>query len=152
MLLFTYMRRELRHRLRQTIFVVVGLAVGIGLVLTVAATSTGVRDAQSKVLASLYGLGTDVTVTKTATTTQPQAGAAGGSTGGSAGAGGVVRGQPIDVLTPQGETSFDPSATSQVAKLNGVTAASAELELTDLKMAAVKTGSNVTPKIGRAHV
>ena len=40
-----------------------GLAVGIGLVVAVTAASTGVSTAQAKVLRSLYGIGTDVTVT-----------------------------------------------------------------------------------------
>ena len=61
---FTYLRRELRRRMRQAILIAFGLAVGIGLVITVTALSTGVRNAQSTVLHSLYGVGTDVTVTK----------------------------------------------------------------------------------------
>ncbi len=61
---FTYLGRELRRRMRQAIFAALGLAVGIGLVITVTAASAGVRDAQSKVLHSLYGVGTDITVTK----------------------------------------------------------------------------------------
>lgn len=40
------------------------LALGIGLVIMVTAASSGVKSAQAKVLASLYGVGTDVTVTK----------------------------------------------------------------------------------------
>jgi putative ABC transport system permease protein len=59
----TYLRRELRRRMRQAIFVALGLAVGIGLVVTVSAASAGVKKAESSVLASLYGVGTDVTVT-----------------------------------------------------------------------------------------
>jgi putative ABC transport system permease protein len=61
--LLTYLRRELRRRLRQTILVSFGLAVGIGLVITVTAVSRGVRDAQKTALANLYGVGTDITVT-----------------------------------------------------------------------------------------
>jgi ABC-type lipoprotein release transport system permease subunit len=60
----TYLKRELRRRTRQTLVVVVGLAVGIGLVITVNAASAGVADAQSQVLSSLYGVGTDITVTQ----------------------------------------------------------------------------------------
>jgi ABC-type lipoprotein release transport system permease subunit len=61
---FTYVRRELRRRLRQAIVVALGLALGIGLVVTVSAMATGVRDAQRSVLQSLYGVGTDITVTR----------------------------------------------------------------------------------------
>jgi putative ABC transport system permease protein len=64
----TYLRRELRRRMRQAIFVALGLAVGIGLVVTVSAASAGVKKAESSVLASLYGVGTDVTVTGAAPT------------------------------------------------------------------------------------
>jgi ABC-type antimicrobial peptide transport system permease subunit len=61
---FTYLRRELRRRMRQAIFIGLGLAVGIGLVITVTAASSGVKNAQATVLHSLYGVGTDITVTK----------------------------------------------------------------------------------------
>src|SRR5215472_5274166 len=40
-----------------------GLAIGIGLVITVTALSAGVSSAQGKVLSSLYGVGTDISVT-----------------------------------------------------------------------------------------
>jgi len=60
----TYLRRELRRRIRQAVFVALGLAVGIGLVITVMATSAGVAQAQDTVLHALYGVGTDITVTK----------------------------------------------------------------------------------------
>ncbi|MBO0806831.1 MAG: ABC transporter permease [Actinobacteria bacterium] len=63
MFFITYLRRELRRRLRQAVFISLGLAVGVGLVVTVSAASAGVRKAQSDVLSSLYGVGTDVTVT-----------------------------------------------------------------------------------------
>jgi ABC-type antimicrobial peptide transport system permease subunit len=63
---FTYLRRELRRRRRAAIVVALGLALGIGLVITVSSVSTGMRDAQDKVLKSLYGVGTDLTVSKEA--------------------------------------------------------------------------------------
>ena len=62
---FTYLRRELRRRMRQAIFIALGLALGVGLVITVTAASAGVKSAQGTVLHALYGVGTDVTVTKT---------------------------------------------------------------------------------------
>jgi putative ABC transport system permease protein len=63
MFFVTYLRRELRRRMRQAIFIVLGLALGVGLVVTVAAASAGVNKAEAGVLSSLYGVGTDVTVT-----------------------------------------------------------------------------------------
>jgi putative ABC transport system permease protein len=61
---FTYLIRELRRRTRQTLVVGLGLAVGIGLVITVGAASSGVATAQSEILSSLYGVGTDITVSQ----------------------------------------------------------------------------------------
>ena len=66
----TYLRRELRRRMRQAIFIALGLALGIGLVITVTAASSGVSSSQGTVLHSLYGVGTDVTVTQTPTAGQ----------------------------------------------------------------------------------
>jgi len=61
---FTYLFRELQRRRRQALLTALGLAAGAGLVLTVTAASAGVQDAQATVLHSLYGVGTDVTVTQ----------------------------------------------------------------------------------------
>ena len=63
-MLFTYARRELTRRRRQTIIVVVGLAIAVALVTVVNSVSTGVRAAQAEVLRSIYGVGTDITVTQ----------------------------------------------------------------------------------------
>ena len=63
MFFVTYLARELRRRMRQAVFIALGLALGIGLVVTVIAASAGVKKAQADVLDSLYGVGTDVTVT-----------------------------------------------------------------------------------------
>jgi putative ABC transport system permease protein len=56
--------RVVRRGLRQAILIAIGLAIGIGLVITVMGASAGVRGTQAKVLRSLYGVGTDVTVTQ----------------------------------------------------------------------------------------
>jgi len=63
MFFVTYLRRELGRRMRQGIFIALGLALGVGLVVTVAAASAGVTTSQSGVLSALYGVATDVTVT-----------------------------------------------------------------------------------------
>ncbi|MFE2943559.1 ABC transporter permease [Streptomyces sp. NPDC059255] len=64
---FTYLRRELRRRRKAALVVASGLALGIALVIVVSSVSAGMGQAQDKVLQSLYGLGTDMTVTKAAT-------------------------------------------------------------------------------------
>ncbi|MEV7126229.1 ABC transporter permease [Streptomyces sp. NPDC093260] len=66
---FTYLRRELRRRRKAALVVASGLALGIALVIVVTSVSDGMSRAQDKVLQSLYGLGTDMTVTKAATPT-----------------------------------------------------------------------------------
>ncbi|MEW2076051.1 MULTISPECIES: ABC transporter permease [unclassified Streptomyces] len=63
---FTYLRRELRRRRKAALVVASGLALGIALVVVVNSVSSGMSKAQEKVLQSLYGLGTDMTVTKAA--------------------------------------------------------------------------------------
>ncbi|MEU2227161.1 FtsX-like permease family protein [Streptomyces sp. NPDC018347] len=63
---FTYLRRELRRRRKAALVVASGLALGIALVIVVTSVSNGMAKAQDKVLQSLYGLGTDMTVTKAA--------------------------------------------------------------------------------------
>ncbi|QIM18112.1 ABC transporter permease [Leucobacter coleopterorum] len=59
----TYLRRELIGRRKQTIIVAIGLAIAVALVIVVNALSAGVRAAQEESLQSVYGVGTDLTVT-----------------------------------------------------------------------------------------
>ena len=61
---FVYLLRELRRRMRQAVFIALGLALGVGLVITVTAASDGVKNSQAAVLHALYGVGTDLTVTQ----------------------------------------------------------------------------------------
>ncbi len=61
---FTYVFRELRRRHRQALLTALGLAVGVALVVAVTAYASGVSEAQDKVLQSLYGVGTDITVSQ----------------------------------------------------------------------------------------
>src|SRR5216684_2490114 len=92
----TYLLRELRRRMRQAIFIAAGLALGIGLVITVTAASAGVSATQGTVLHALYGVGTDVTVTQ-----QPTAGSGGPTRFGFGGGNSGSR--------PQAGTSFSRS-------------------------------------------
>ncbi len=61
----TYLVRELTNRRKQTAIIAIGMALAIALVIIVNSISAGVRDAQSSVLASVYGVGTDITVSQT---------------------------------------------------------------------------------------
>ena len=107
MLYVTYLRLELRHRLRQAVFIAAGLAVGIALVITVSALATGTRDAQAGVLHGLYGIGTDLTVTRPYTLHDSSPGHE------------VKAGQHLDYLaTNQG--MFGSPAAAAIAGLPGV--------------------------------
>ena len=64
MFYLSYMIAELRRRRGRTILTALGLAVGVGLVVTVNALSTGLDTAQQSVLAPLTGVGTDMSVTR----------------------------------------------------------------------------------------
>ena len=60
----TYMLSELRRRKGRTFLTALGLAVGVGLVVTVNALSTGLDRAQAAVLEPLTGVGTDLSVNR----------------------------------------------------------------------------------------
>src|SRR5437016_9483391 len=64
MFYLTYMVSELRRRRGRTILTALGLAVGVGLVVAVSALSTGLDNAQAKVLKPLTGVGTDLSVSR----------------------------------------------------------------------------------------
>jgi putative ABC transport system permease protein len=143
MFFVTYLARELRRRMRQAVFIALGLALGIGLVVTVIAASAGVKKAQADVLDSLYGVGTDVTVTgkppvavspgsgpppKGATTFQMGPGGAQVCTNGKCH---NAAGQTIDHLDSVSYDPFSYPSVASVAKLRGVAAAAGGLSLTD---------------------
>ena len=128
---FTYLRRELRRRRRQASFIALGIAVGIGLVITVTAASTGVKNAQGKVLHALYGVGTDVTVTQS-----PQAGSGAPAGFGFRGRSGASGGTRInaDVLVNPSLGTLGSSAVTSISQLKHVSAAAGGLTLTDTKI------------------
>src|SRR3984957_1856021 len=131
----TYLRRELRRRVRQASMIAAGLALGIGLVITVTALSAGVKNAQGEVLHSLYGVGTDITVTKA-----PAANSGGPASFGFRGQTGT-RTRPaaattiaIDTLTSRDSGTIAASSVTTVAHLRNVAAAAGDLTLVDTKI------------------
>ena len=132
----TYLRRELRRRARQSSIIALGLALGIGLVITVTALSAGVKNAQSDVLHSLYGLDTDITVTQA-----PAAGSFGGGPTTRFRFGGGTNGTrpkagtkvSTDVLNGSASGALADADVTSVAKLKNVAAAAGGLTLTDTK-------------------
>lgn len=131
---FTYLRRELGNRTRQTVIVAIGMALAIGLVIVVSAISAGVKNAQSQVLESIYGVGTDITVTQTPTA--PEAGQGGPAFEFDAGAGTTTDGSTTlsqSMLTSSrfGGT-FDAAALDTITGIDGVAAATGVLELSNM--------------------
>src|SRR6476619_4395352 len=61
-----YVASELRRRAGRTILTALGLAAGVGLVIGIVGISQGLHDSQTKVLAPLSSIGTDVLVTRVA--------------------------------------------------------------------------------------
>ncbi|WP_133057052.1 ABC transporter permease [Frankia sp. KB5] len=111
----TYLLRGLRGRARQTVIVAVGLAVGVAAVVTLTAASTGVSRAQTTVLHSLYGVGTDISVTTAATSGS-------GSSGSGSNQGLVTSGDAGKEFfrLPPGLGLLDSSALAPISKMSGV--------------------------------
>ncbi|MEX3103531.1 MULTISPECIES: ABC transporter permease [unclassified Streptomyces] len=131
---FTYLRRELRRRRKAALVVASGLALGIALVIVVNSVSSGMSQAQDKVLQSLYGLGTDMTVTKAA---------AAGGTGAERprfrfdaqdGDSGSATQQSSDVVMVRGFQTLATSTVTQVGKQSGVADAVGGLSLQVVKV------------------
>jgi putative ABC transport system permease protein len=161
MFFITYLRRELRRRARQAILIALGLALGVGLVVTVAAASAGVNRAQSAVLRSLYGVGTDVTVTGRSYAASSHPSCAATAANCRVGTGGGVRpsknepnlqygpggdqictdgycanaaGHTFDQLYPPLQNPVSASAVAAVARLRDVAAAAGVLTLVDTQL------------------
>ena len=128
----TYLRRELAGRVKQTVIVALGLAIAIALVIVVNALSAGVRDAQSQALSSVYGVGTDLTVT--GAQTEP---GQGGGTRFDFGAGegatqdGTTTLSQSRLMTDMRRGTLDASTVATVTGLDGVAAATGALSLTN---------------------
>jgi ABC-type antimicrobial peptide transport system permease subunit len=132
---FVYLRRELRRRARQAVVISLGFALGIGLVITVIAASAGVKSAQGKVLHALYGVGTDITVTKS-----PTAGS-GGPFGFRVGSGSGQASRPKagttftrNTLAAVGQGTLKASSVTAIARMDHVSAAAGGLTLTNTRI------------------
>ena len=130
----TYLRRELAGRRKQTAIVSIGMALAIALVIVVNSVSSGVQLAQASVLGSVYGVGTDITVTQTPTAPE-EGGAAGGRQRFDFGA---AEGTTTDGTTSvsqarldavPGTSTFDATALDTVGAVDNVDAAAATLSL-----------------------
>ncbi|MEU6982202.1 ABC transporter permease [Streptomyces sp. NPDC046324] len=129
---FTYLRRELRRRRKAALVVASGLALGIALVIVVNSVASGMKQAQTQVLESLYGLGTDLTVTKARE--EPQAGGQAQRPRFEFDAGEDGEEQSSDRLMVQGFQTLPASTSATVAKQAGVAQAVGGLSLVNLKI------------------
>ncbi|MDR7186650.1 ABC-type antimicrobial peptide transport system permease subunit [Microbacterium trichothecenolyticum] len=130
---FTYLRRELAGRKKQTIIVAAGLAIAIALVMIVNSLAAGVSAAQSKALESVYGVGTDLTVT--GAQAEPGQGGARfdfGQDGGSTTDDGTTELSQSRLVTEPMRSTLDASTLDTVTGVEGVSAASAALSLTNM--------------------
>lgn len=129
----TYLRRELIGRRKQTIIVAIGLAIAVALVIVVNGLAAGVRNAQEESLQSVYGVGTDLTVT--GAVAAPGQGRGGprfefGSDEGESSEGATTLSQSRLIADPRRST-IESSALSTITTLKGVAAAAGALSLTN---------------------
>lgn len=130
----TYLRRELVNRRKQTVIIAIGMALAIALVIIVNAVSVGVKQAQTSVLKSVYGVGTDITITKAATAST--SGNPGGPQFNFGANAGTESGSSRSISTSRleltrGTTAIDASALDTVKKVDNVSSATAVLSLTN---------------------
>ena len=133
----TYLRRELAGRRKQTAIVAIGMALAIALVIIVNGVSSGVQSAQASVLASVYGVGTDITVSQTPAAPTDGASGGGGPQNFDFGAAdgatsdGTTTVSQARLSVERGTTAFDQTALDIVSGIENVTAAAATLSLSN---------------------
>ncbi len=130
----TYLLRELANRRKQTTIIAIGMALAIALVVVLNAVSAGVREAQSRVLESIYGVGTDLTVTGTFEPgeggTGPQTFTFGRDDGETAE--GTTELSQSRLVTARGSVAMDASTIETVASVDGVASAAGTLSLENM--------------------
>ncbi|ALJ19923.1 ABC transporter permease [Microbacterium sp. No. 7] len=149
-----YLRRELAGRARQTAIVAAGLTIAIALVVVVNALSAGVRDAQAAALQSVYGVGTDLTITGAQAEPGQRGGAAGpqfefGEGGGEQREDGTTALSQSRLTTGFGRGTLDAAAVDAAAAIDGVAAATGALSLTNMtfsgELPQMPSGEETTP-------
>ncbi|MEV0471331.1 ABC transporter permease [Streptomyces prunicolor] len=127
-----YLKRELGRRKKAALVIAMGLALGIALVITVNSVSAGMNQAQDKVLKSLYGLGTDMTVTKAQSA--PKAGSSQGPSFKFGATSSSSTSQSTDRVNTQGGQALASSLVTKVGSQKGVSAAVGALTLNVTKV------------------
>jgi ABC-type antimicrobial peptide transport system permease subunit len=139
-----YVRNELFRRRTRTILTAIGLGLGVALVVAISAISNGLSHAQKTALNPLSGIGTDLTVTRTAQTNNggfggPFGGGGGGERDLVAANSSVITdlsklGKPgqhfvHDFFLPGTQLTFPVSQVQQIKQIAGVAAVSEGLVL-----------------------
>ncbi|MFD5521153.1 ABC transporter permease [Streptomyces sp. NPDC127066] len=127
-----YLKRELSRRKKAALVIAMGLALGIALVITVNSVSAGMQQAQDKVLKSLYGLGTDMTVTKAQAA--PSSNSSGRPKFDFDAKSDSSKTQSSDRVMTQGGQSLKSSLVTEVAAQKGVASAVGALSLNVTKV------------------
>lgn len=130
---WTMLRREVFGRKRQTIVVAAGLALAIALVIVVSSLSEGVTRAQSEALAGVYGVGTDITVTGTASEPSGEGGQRFefGENDGENTDDGTTQIAQSQLMTDPMRGTLEASTLDTITALSGVEAATGALSLTN---------------------
>ncbi len=129
-----YVRRGITRRKRNTAIISIGMALAVAAVMIVSAASTGIANAQSNVLQSIYGVGTDITVTASSGGggdaqsggNQIQFGQGAGSTGSD----GSTQISTTQLSVSMGTQTIEASDLATVTAISGVSDATGTLALT----------------------
>lgn len=134
-----YLRAELVRRRGRTILTMLGLALGVGLVIAIASLSNGLERAQKATLDPLAGIGTDLTVTRSASEPEASFGPGGGNREFVEANRAAITdlsklGKPgerfvHDFFLPGAQLTFPQSTAKEIAGLDGVAAVSSGLTL-----------------------
>lgn len=131
---FTYLRRELTGRRKQTAIIATGMAIAIALVIIVNSVAAGVKVAQANVLESVYGVGTDITVSQTPVAptdgSRPSRFSFGAGEGASAD--GSTSLSQSRLTSSPGAQTMDATALATVTSVANVTGAAATLSLSNV--------------------
>jgi len=141
-----YAFSELRRRRGRTILTALGIAVGVAVVVMVSGLTTGLNNAQAKVLKPLTGVGTDMSVTRPLKIStsggsafaslapserrqlRNEAGRSSGFNFSSLKPGAKI---DTDTLAPGANLTFSSGELSKLSKISGVQAVAGSLTLTD---------------------
>lgn len=152
MFFLTYMLSELRRRSGRTLLTALGLGLGVGLVVTVNALSTGLDRAQAQILEPLTGVGTDMSVSRPIDFSPQQGGGfpqlseeerqrlqeeGGGGRFGLRDLGEPGEEFSRDTFVSNAQLSFDASEVEQIAAVDGVSTAAGGLTLNSIHIEGV---------------